>query len=72
MSKQVGKVEEDAGLFQEINYSKLNPEGQNDMLQECAKLTGSIMEGVEPKKRDHFCREAKDSVTLSCSRIPVG
>jgi GNAT superfamily N-acetyltransferase len=48
MSKQVGRVE-DAGL-QEINYSKLNPDKQKDMLQECARLTGSIMEGLDLRK----------------------
>jgi N-acetylglutamate synthase-like GNAT family acetyltransferase len=46
MSKQIGKVEENAGL-QEINYSKLNPEKQKDVLQECAKLTGAIFDGLD-------------------------
>src|SRR5687768_16839562 len=40
MSKQVEKVSENTAI-EEINYSKLTPDRQKDMLQECARLTGS-------------------------------
>jgi GNAT superfamily N-acetyltransferase len=48
MSKQVGKVQ-DADL-QEINYSELSADKQKEMTQECARLTGSIMAGLNLKK----------------------
>jgi GNAT superfamily N-acetyltransferase len=48
MSKQVEKAK-DPGV-EVINYSQLSPERQRDMMQECAKLTGSILEGLDLKK----------------------
>ncbi|MEW6604190.1 MAG: GNAT family N-acetyltransferase [Thermoproteota archaeon] len=48
MSKEVGKAE-NAGL-EAINYSELGADKQKEMIHECARLTGSIMEGLDLKK----------------------
>jgi GNAT superfamily N-acetyltransferase len=48
MSKQVGKVA--SATLEEINYSRLEPDRQKDMIRECARLTGSIMDGLDLRK----------------------
>lgn len=48
MSKEVGRVENPN--LEVINYSELDAEKQMEMVQECAQLTGSIMEGLDLKK----------------------
>jgi GNAT superfamily N-acetyltransferase len=48
MSKQVGKVA--SATLEEINYSRLEPDRQKDMIWECARLTGSIMDGLDLRK----------------------
>ncbi len=51
MSKQiVGGMKENNTDLQEINYSKLSPDRQKDMLRECAKLTNAIFGGLNLKK----------------------
>jgi GNAT superfamily N-acetyltransferase len=46
MSKEVGKVKG----AEATSYSQLSPEKQKEMTRECARLTGSILEGLDLKK----------------------
>jgi GNAT superfamily N-acetyltransferase len=64
MSKQVGKVEEDVEV---INYSRLGPEKQKEMLQECARLTGAIFGGLDLKKEINSVEKHKlgDTILLN-------
>lgn len=48
MSKQVASVP--SASIEEIDYSSLNSDRQKEMTQECARLTGSIMAGLDLRK----------------------
>lgn len=48
MFKEIGKVEN--ASLEAINYSELDADKQKEEIQECARLTGSIMEGLDLKK----------------------
>jgi GNAT superfamily N-acetyltransferase len=52
MSKEVSKlVEKNMNTLEVINYSKLNSDRQKrEMVDKCARLTGSIIEGLDLKK----------------------
>jgi hypothetical protein len=62
MSKQVGKVENTSA--EEINYSRLGPDRQREMIRECAGLTGSIMQGLDLKKEVNSVENQKLGDTI--------
>lgn len=47
MSREIGKAQDSV---EAINYSQLGSEEQKEMARECARLTGSILEGLNLKK----------------------
>jgi GNAT superfamily N-acetyltransferase len=65
MSKQVGKVATSANDVEEISYySRLSPDEQKEMMHECARLTGSIMEGLDLKKEINSVADQKLGDTI--------
>ena len=61
MSKDVGKKDADVEM---VSYSELDPDGQSEMLQECAGLTGSILEGLDLRKEINSIQNQKLGETI--------
>jgi GNAT superfamily N-acetyltransferase len=66
MSKEVGKVNDG---IEAINYSRLSPEKQRETVQECARLAGSILEGLDLKKEIDSVEKQKlgDTIVLKAN-----
>ena len=69
MSKQVGKVE-NTGV-EITSYSKLGPDRQREMVQDCARLAGSIIEGLDLKKEISSVENQKlgDTILLKAGGV---